>query len=31
MGWVVWDEHFDRLMWLTDEEWDRMRREGEDE
>lgn len=28
-GWVVWDEHFDRLTWLTDEEWFQVRREQE--
>ena len=26
-GWVVWDEHFGRLVWLTNAEWQRALRE----
>lgn len=29
-GWIVWDEHFDRPVWLTNEEWHRVRREYEE-
>lgn len=31
LGWVVWDENLERRIWLTVEEWNRMRAELEAE